>query len=345
MTLREAYGILGLSPGATPEEVRKAYKQRVMQCHPDQGGTTGDFIRLQAAYELICHSQNEPISRDVPIPDELRVLIDRIVNEFSDLTDWALGTADYNITLFAQQSLNFLQTASRSDLRRFNETFSHQWNGLIEGMFGDFNGRCAELVGRYDVWFDRATKETLRAEIFRPLWVRDGVVQRTPFEPMALELFQVGPNFDFYGSFVLRAGRLGAAALGATTGIVIDLLTTGVGAPLLGGLAGWAVGGAVDRAANPTDKVRRMLIADVSQLMPVAHQQVLAHVVGTYDGALRGLGERIVDNYKGRVKKATKLLTGVTPTRAQSAADRFCRGCGTRLREGSQFCSRCGRGL
>lgn len=47
------YGILGLDTKATWAEVRKAYKALVFIHHPDLGGVHEDFIRIQAAYEIL----------------------------------------------------------------------------------------------------------------------------------------------------------------------------------------------------------------------------------------------------------------------------------------------------
>lgn len=52
---REAahYAILGLKPSATLPEVKTAYREKVKQYHPDQGGTVQEFLRVQEAYEYL----------------------------------------------------------------------------------------------------------------------------------------------------------------------------------------------------------------------------------------------------------------------------------------------------
>ena len=47
------FEMLGLSPTATLEEVKTAYREKVKEHHPDQGGTVPEFIQLQEAYEYL----------------------------------------------------------------------------------------------------------------------------------------------------------------------------------------------------------------------------------------------------------------------------------------------------
>jgi hypothetical protein len=42
---------LGLLPPYTPEDVRMAYREKAKGAHPDHGGSVGDFVKLQEAYE------------------------------------------------------------------------------------------------------------------------------------------------------------------------------------------------------------------------------------------------------------------------------------------------------
>jgi hypothetical protein len=54
-----AYEILGVTIDATPDAVRRAYRLRLRETHPDTGGDAALFIRVQHAWELI----GEPAAR------------------------------------------------------------------------------------------------------------------------------------------------------------------------------------------------------------------------------------------------------------------------------------------
>jgi len=49
-TIRAAFRSLGLSRGATDAEVKRAYRERVKEVHPDHGGDEEEFRRLREAY-------------------------------------------------------------------------------------------------------------------------------------------------------------------------------------------------------------------------------------------------------------------------------------------------------
>lgn len=48
-----AYEVLGVDPAATEDELRRAYRLRLRQTHPDTGGDAAAFIQVQRAWELI----------------------------------------------------------------------------------------------------------------------------------------------------------------------------------------------------------------------------------------------------------------------------------------------------
>ena len=49
----EAYAILGVAPNATDAEIRSAYRERMRQAHPDQGGSHAGAARLTAARDRL----------------------------------------------------------------------------------------------------------------------------------------------------------------------------------------------------------------------------------------------------------------------------------------------------
>lgn len=53
MTTNDFYAILDLQPGATPADVRRAYRKAALRAHPDKGGTEKDFHSVALAFEAL----------------------------------------------------------------------------------------------------------------------------------------------------------------------------------------------------------------------------------------------------------------------------------------------------
>lgn len=51
--MKDYYATLGVEKGATEEEIRKAYKKKAQQLHPDKGGSSEKFKQLQSANNIL----------------------------------------------------------------------------------------------------------------------------------------------------------------------------------------------------------------------------------------------------------------------------------------------------
>lgn len=72
MKAEDLYETLGVSPDATPDQIKKAYRKRALECHPDRGG--GDeaaFKALEAAYGVLSDSEKRACYDRGDSPDDI----------------------------------------------------------------------------------------------------------------------------------------------------------------------------------------------------------------------------------------------------------------------------------
>lgn len=66
------WAVLGLKPGAAPEEIKAAYRNLAMKHHPDSGGKVSDWLEISRAYDEIKSKKHIPIM-EVPSTKMLNI--------------------------------------------------------------------------------------------------------------------------------------------------------------------------------------------------------------------------------------------------------------------------------
>ena len=64
----DARKILGVSNDATPQEIRKAYREKAQKHHPDQGGDSWAFQQVKDAFDELTNQKNTENPFESPTP-------------------------------------------------------------------------------------------------------------------------------------------------------------------------------------------------------------------------------------------------------------------------------------
>jgi curved DNA-binding protein CbpA len=81
------FEILGIEPDADDDEVERAYRDRVKEAHPDQGGTVREFKLVYRAYREIrdgTELDSKPTESNAPTPDSSDADPDTTTSEESE---------------------------------------------------------------------------------------------------------------------------------------------------------------------------------------------------------------------------------------------------------------------
>ena len=122
-------------------------------------------------------------------------------------------------------------------------------------------------------------------------------------------VFEMDERTRFPTETALRRGRLTTAALGLAGAFVGGAASGGFAIPVVGAMAGAALGGAFDRLLNPTAQMRKNMEHDLERFMAPARTQVTAYVLEAHAELLDQVRGQIVDDYRERVQETVKLLT------------------------------------
>ncbi|OFW57089.1 MAG: hypothetical protein A2133_06220 [Actinobacteria bacterium RBG_16_64_13] len=132
---------------------------------------------------------------------------------------------------------------------------------------------------------------------------------REKVEPLSVVVFEIDKHAMFPTEATLRRGRRTTTALGLAGAYLGNAVTGGFAVPVVGAVAGAALGGGLDRLFNPTGRMRKSMEQDLARFMAMARPQVTSYVLEAHIHLLDEVRGQIVDSYQERVKGTVRLLT------------------------------------
>lgn len=133
------YIILGVSPDASDEEIKKAYQRKARIAHPDrEGGNTEAFQELNAAYSILSNPKR-------------RALYDE--SGSTEKPKDYMTEANANL---AQVFLRMINEQRKGDI--VDHVRSQIEDGLSQGKKN--RGVVLETIEKFEVWIDRVVSES-----------------------------------------------------------------------------------------------------------------------------------------------------------------------------------------
>lgn len=83
------YKTLGVDKNATPDDIKKSYRKLASQHHPDKGGSTAEFQKIQTAYETLSNPEKKH-EYDNPRPQMGGFNFNQSANPFGDMFEQIL---------------------------------------------------------------------------------------------------------------------------------------------------------------------------------------------------------------------------------------------------------------
>jgi len=94
MTPDQALQVLGLDETSTWAEIRRAYRAKIRQAHPDAGGSFEPAASLNDAMAVLSHTFTPPVDNELVLVDDELVLVAPKSEVFDRLRDVLAAVAD-----------------------------------------------------------------------------------------------------------------------------------------------------------------------------------------------------------------------------------------------------------
>jgi DnaJ-class molecular chaperone len=138
MRKKTLYEDLEVDKGATPETIKKAFRKKAKQTHPDNGGKSDEFRTIAKAYNILSDEEKRKRYDNGENPDninqsnthEQRVL-NIVFSIFNNIVDQNIDLVHHNLFELMRQSIRANQQNFKSEKDR-NQNNIERYNNILK---------------------------------------------------------------------------------------------------------------------------------------------------------------------------------------------------------------------
>ena len=138
MKKKTLYDDLAVEKDATPEQIKKAYRQKAKQTHPDNGGKCDDFRAIAKAYNVLSDEEKRKRYDQGEDPDNInqsntheQQVMSTVFNIFNQVVDQNIDFDHNNLFEIVRQNLQINQQNFKNEKDR-NQNNIDKYNKILK---------------------------------------------------------------------------------------------------------------------------------------------------------------------------------------------------------------------
>jgi DnaJ-class molecular chaperone len=130
------YEDLGIDKGATPEIIKKAFRAKAKQTHPDNGGKPDEFRTIAKAYNILSDEEKRKRYDNGENPDNINQsnkqerVLSMVFAIFNNIIDQNIDLVHHNLFDLMRQNIQANQQNFKSEKDR-NQNIIERYNNIL----------------------------------------------------------------------------------------------------------------------------------------------------------------------------------------------------------------------
>ena len=114
--MQDLYNVLGVAANATKSEIKKAFKSKAMQLHPDRGGDSDEFKIIEKAHRILSDDDKRKKYDTTGDTGTVKTLEDKAVDVLSQMFNEVVSKGNFKVDI-----VNYVHTILTNNKNRLEQ--------------------------------------------------------------------------------------------------------------------------------------------------------------------------------------------------------------------------------